>query len=256
MTSAQGTLTEEICSVVDRRWRDQKVPMLLSQLGGLLSPPAKIEFRLTGMPLRDYIGRYLSSRIRIVNMDRHGDGAVPAHEINTSDSELLKRYEEARLSRPINPYPRFYPGIWGAFSRPLSLARRFIDKNSVPGPTFRDLNESEDADENWIEVRRDQLPAVDGGTGFPHPAAIAEAIRKWATDAQLEIGSLYQPAQQAAQQGSTVLARSNRLDPKEARSTSGGLNTLLTFLEELEPHERARLSIPGDILLSILKRDR
>jgi hypothetical protein len=241
MSTQKIDLMAEIPRSVGQNWRDKEAPVLLSALGMRLHPDARAELRVLKENLSDYVEAHLLDQVRLLTIPGKGLAAAPAAETaELSDQDLIRRFNVTPRERSGGQAnPRFYPHVWRAFSLPLSEAqRRFVSfqPNGIPKST--ELPSAENAPYGATEVRLEDLPDQPLGIGMP-PAPVAEAIRAWAKANHIDVNSLYVPT-----------------PPRSGAppSAPAGENELLGILNLLEPSELARIAVPADIVVTLLKR--
>jgi len=234
-------LMAEIPRAVGQHWRDREAPVLLSALGMRLHPDARAELRVLKENLSEYVEAHLLQHVRLLTIPGKGRAAAPVAETtDLSDQDLVKRFGAATRERSVGQAnPRFSPQVWKAFCLPLAdTQRRFIVFAPNALPKCVELASTEPAPPGATEVRREDLPQQPLGFGMP-PGPVSEAIRAWAKANSIEITSIYMPAP---------------LRPSATPPSSTGENDLLGILNLLEPSELARISVPADIVVNLVKR--
>src|SRR5256885_16203599 len=106
---ATDKLANEIVRIVTDRWQSKGSPVFLAYLGSRLSPEAKAELRMTGMPLKKYIQLYLADRIRLFMIGQTADALAPTEQTKgLTEVELASRH----VSIPRDPqFPRFMVAV-------------------------------------------------------------------------------------------------------------------------------------------------
>jgi hypothetical protein len=236
-------LKSEIIRFVNERWKMNESPTFLAFLGSRLSLEAKNELRRLGIPLKSFIKDYLRDSVRYFAFGDGGDALVPALATkDLTDGQLISR----RANEPRKPRSsRYLNDVWKAFERPMRLDKRYLqlaDGRAV----FYDLDAGDPQPENSIEVRKQDVPAIDPMRGVAAPYDVGNAIQAWAEAHKINIQSLYEPASP-----SSVKAPSSPHSPDPGVV---GIQRLIGFLEILEPNDLNKVNIPSDVLLNILKR--
>jgi hypothetical protein len=241
MANHQIDLMAEVPRAVGQHWRDRNAPVLLSALGMRLHPDARAELRVLKENLSDYVSAHLIEQVRMLVIPGKGLAAVPAGETaNLSEAELIKLFQAMPRGKPAQSNPRFYPQVWRAFSQPLTEnGRRFLLLRPPEPPGIEDVPLDAPLPQNALEIRPEDLPEGPLGYGMP-PGPVGEAIRTWTTAQQLDVASLYAP---------TPL-RSHTEQPTPPRE----VESLLGILGMIEPSELSRISIPGDIVVNLIRR--
>lgn len=238
----------ELVDLVEDSWNRAGRPAYLATVGGRLSNAAKAALRTTRLPLRTFVSTHLADKLRQVHAGEGRDLVAPASATyGLSDSEFSSLVSPgATRSRR---FPRFLADVWRAFSRPMESTRRFLRLDNGSAELLA-LGSDDPTPSDAFEVTQADLPAVDPELGYPKATDIAEAISAWASKHGIELPALHEE---------------KRLDPAESgsaklfRRTIGdgdGIQRLTRFLEFLEPHEQEKVTIPGDVLLSILRKSR
>ncbi|HYG25417.1 MAG TPA: hypothetical protein VD906_00765 [Caulobacteraceae bacterium] len=230
----------EIPSVVARFWEERGHPIILSQLGASLSPESLAELRVAKGTLKGYISLHLSDKVRLVHLGGNTDAAAPwVQTTGMTDEQIAKKATLARERKVKINYPAFKKDVWAAFSQPIKDRIRYLEIQDGGEPVFHE-RETEIERSGYYRISADDLPEFDPGTGRATPFSIAQAIRLWAGKVGVSLDRLY----------------SDVVEPASGAQATSPLNALANALGMLEPHEAARISIPGDVLLSVIKRSR
>jgi hypothetical protein len=230
-------------------WAEYRAPLLLSKLGGLIPSEIQKNLRLERIPLKRFIRDELEGRVRLLKMPRLGGGVSPWNETKgISEGDLERMFEERRRERLEQRIPRYNALIWDAFRTPLLDGRRRFVRIGDAGEI--ELSEvGDDAEvptgDGWIEVAQQDLGHVPPA-GHPMARDMDGAIRRWA-EGKIEANKLVQPT---GEQPKSFQVRRG----KENRSLSS-LSTVISGLEGFTNEELARIQIPADVLLSILRRN-
>jgi hypothetical protein len=241
MTGVAVDLMDDIPRAVSEYWQDFGCPVLLSVLGGRLSPEARAELRIINKTLGKYIREHLADRVRFFVIPTKGDAAAPVLEtIGISELDLSRRYQNNVRSRTVVANPRFHPDVWAAFSRPLQEVKRYLNVAEGRRPHLNEIALSDEARPDWLEVTLSDLPDVQLGPGV-EPGPVANAIRAWASKHQIDIDLLYVPSR-------------SEVAPSIPQGVGRSTPSIVDTLSLLEPHELARINIPADVVLSLIQR--
>ena len=252
-------LDQEIRDFVSDSWLNKGRPILLSALGGELSDAAKFVIRGLNAPLRRYIADHLQDSIRVVSMPARGDAAVPLEEAKPfTDAQLTQMYlAKSKEERP----PRYLPAVWRAFRVPIPEGHKRFLMNQ-PGRTtrLREMDVASDNPEYAIEVRRQDLAVSDIHGELPTPEAVEKALAEWRriNNVPLEYLTISKDDPHPAITGVEPAGHNSR--PATIPKPSLKANSVRSFdaleagLSILTKEELARISIPADILLSVLER--
>lgn len=180
----------EIAEVVERYWDDNRRPVLLSALGGLLGQPAKEEIASSGTTLGQYIRRNLSDTVRLLRLSSHGGGAVPldkTKELSVENLESLVPPPSQRLDLVKTKSPRFHTPLWNLFRNADAEFPAFVElKNS--GETTIHTHSLDEKNVRTYEVARTDLPAAET-TPVPMSEVI-RAIRAWAARHDISLSAI------------------------------------------------------------------
>jgi hypothetical protein len=241
MTTITDTLEAELVAMAREHWARENKPAFLSTIGGRLSQTAKVQFRAAGVPLRKFVETSLQGRLRLVSLGDGGDLVLPIENAaNLGDEEVTSLAGAQPVPGRSLKFPHFRREVWRAFSRPLGSTRRYLRIS----PDGVELLETDETPSGVVQVVAGDLPSIDGYFGRPRAESVAEAIASWAAKNNIDVELLKD------REYSPTLRSSSRL----SSTRTEGATRLLDFLEILEPSELSRVSLPGDVLLSVLKR--
>jgi hypothetical protein len=242
MTGERSDLMTDIPRAVGDYWERRGAPVLLSALGSFLPEQSKFELRTIKKTLLTYIHEHLQSEVRTLLIPGKAHAVVPlSASSELSDAELVRRYYAQSVDRSPSVNPRFFPEVWSALSRPLQDARRFLKLREGFRPQLVEIGPSEEPEEGLVEVLPADIAEKEEGT-LSNGALIADAIRRWADKNKVELSRLLIPTR-------------DEPAPQPRRATqTGSLDALVASLNLLQPHELARISIPADVVLSLLQR--
>lgn len=245
MTTSQNELVNGIRRIVTDEWEKRERPVFLSQLGLRLSPQAKAELRGTGLSLKEYIQRYLSEDVRLLIIGQTGDLLAPGNETqNMTDDQLAALVRAAPTIPRERTFRRFYRALWEAFWLPLPEGtRRYVE---ITGNDIKryDVPAEESSPPGSKEISRGDLPQRDPVKNWVFAGDVADSIREWANKNNLLESDLYDPD-----------SKTVRESRAQALTEGSGVDRLRSLLEILNQEELAKLNIPSDVLLSILKKN-
>jgi len=198
-------------------------PIYLSRMGALLSAHfgSSIRTSLGSERLGAILDRQLGNSVRF-----EGQGATLAIRINDKSAFVP--------SKPI----RFDPAVWAAFSKPiLSGTRRYLGLQRPYG--FNDRDEGGIGEGIEIEPGRIPDPLM---PKLERDAHIAAQIEDWCAKNDLSPSTLMMSPLERRDQGAAARTSENP-----------GCRSLLMLIESIAPSERAKFSLPLDMLYSLLK---
>jgi hypothetical protein len=246
-------LTSEIFEIASLGWQRLGKPVFLANLGGRLSKEAKTQLQLTGLPLKSFMEQYLSNRLRLISMGDTGDVVVPkgADTDRLTDEYLMGLHvKKPRLLSTRPPPIRYMAGVWKAFELPMSSQKRYIELRDGREAVCHNVDSETAAPPNSFEVVPEDLPPIDPYRNIASPPHIFRAIRVWAEKHQIDTARL----REAPERSSTEGASPSSLSANAIASNNNAMERLRNFLEILEPDDLARISIPSEVLLHLLKR--
>jgi hypothetical protein len=225
-----GDWIAAVSEIAAARWKEKR-PLLLAQLPGALKEknidPAEV---IQGRRLKNALEIDGHGRIRVFqNPDKPLEWAVlpasiednPFSSVEPAPSDSEPNVE--RLPRP----------FWSAFLVPLvEGSRRYLFPHRKFH--FQDLKEGDPHPVNSIEVERTYLPAFTEPY-HPSPATISAGIRRWANAHDFNLEPLYLSSQ-----------------PQPPPKTD---HQLADVLQALAPEDLARIMVPIDIVLKMMKKD-
>ena len=216
-------------------WKENQKPWLLASLGGQLGEEARTRVKQESETLGDYIEKKFFSSVRLVQIPGHDKAAVPKDRTaDLSDADLAQIF---RMKRGRTASKRSYArNVWKAFFRPVQRGHRYLEIPVTGEITLHETDE-ETLHDRWFEVSNSDLAQVEGLTGFERTKAIEASIIAWAEKTEIPIDRLEAPRS----------ARTSDSFPDAAV----GWRSLIDGLAVLEPSELARISIPGDVFLSV-----
>jgi hypothetical protein len=241
-------LKEEIKKAVSDAWL-ANTPVLLSNLGlNEISQEGRSYIRENGIRLKHFVRSELADEVRFVPMKRYGGGLVPLKGTEgLSDRDLEARYvPKVAVPSVEGRRPRFHADVWAAFRDALPNDQRRVLSTAAGEPKLQLKSLSAAIAEDEHAIEKSDLAA---GTHDGQPASAAEiraAITNWCEANGVHIDDLMQPAQATEFD-----------DTRERRSRHGVQSASISFLQVLRavPRERlATISIPGDVLLSVMER--
>ena len=246
--SSNAEIAQEIEGVVDAWWENNQVPVLLSKLGSLLSPETQRLVRDEKIGLKRFIALY-SPGIRLLEMGRHGGGGAPNEEtIEFTDEELSKIFENKRKLEDVDRIPSYDVLVWRAFRTPLSPGeRRFLKIDPDDRIELRQMEAPEEAPEEptYFEVKADDLSHLQGN--LPATARdVHNAIKAWA-EGKTDFNNLIKSHEHRG-----LNAKAKLMDRQVGLDVDGIIANLRGFTKD----ELARISIPADVILSFLERNR
>jgi hypothetical protein len=242
-------LDREIVLAVNKEWGDHRSPLLISQLGlARLSEPAKRFIKEQKLSLKRHVRTRLYEQLRFVPMLRQGGGVAPrAGTAHLTDEDLENAFAEyQRAKGSARQQTRFHPAIWAAFRDPMPPATRRIVSISSDELSVRQEPEgaAPGPNEHAIDPHETALTATSGE--FPTAEDVRLAIVEWCREHQVELAKIsIAPAPQPA--GSPRPTHRDVAPPTGLQSLG-----LLEVLRMLPKEQLARLSVPGDVVLSIL----
>lgn len=234
--TAEQTL-ESIPELILGYWKEYQKPWLLASLGGRLGPEARAKARESSETLGDYIEKNFGASVRLVQIPGHDKAAVPKDRAaDLSDADLIQAF---RMKKGRAANKRSYAReVWKAFFRPVTRGHRYLEVPITGEITLHETDE-ETIQDRWFEVSNSDLAGVDGLTGIERTKAIEASIIAWAEKSEIPIERL-----EASRIAKTA----------ENFPAAVGWRSLVEGLAVLEPSELARISIPGDVFLSVLRR--
>jgi hypothetical protein len=244
-------LTGEIIEIASLGWQRLGKPVFLANLGGRLSKDAKIQLQSTGLPLKTFMEQHLSNRLRLISMGDTGDVVVPkgADTDRLTDEYLVGLHiKKPRLLSPRLPPVRYMAGVWKAFELPMTSQKRYIELRDGREAMCHNLDSEGVAPPGSIEVLPEDLPPADPYRNIASPPHIFRAIRLWAEKHQIDTARLREAPERLSTE-SLLAPTANTIT-----SNNNAMERLRNFLEILEPDDLARINIPSEVLLRLLKR--
>lgn len=233
---------DSIPEVATQHWEQYRSPLLLALLGEQLSRETRSYVKTHFRNLGDCIVRVFSGTIRLIRIPGHDLAAAPtAATSEFSDDDLVRSFQQAKPSGS-SSRKSYAKAVWRGFFRPVGETPRFIEVPENGEPVLHDNSPPEGAVSNWFEVVSDDLSEIQPGVGPARANSIEQAILKWAAKHSIP------PSRLESERTEKTYSRT------EAVSRSGGILELQRALGVFEPSELARISIPGDVLLSLIKR--
>lgn len=237
--TANQTL-ESIPELVLEYWKDYQKPWLLASLGGRIGAEAREVARKESATLGDYIELRFPDDVRIVTIPGHDKAAVPKDRTEElTDADLVNAFKSKRGR--VASKRSYARNVWKAFYRPIAQGRRYVELRADDEPLIHEESDQHVSCENWYEVLPSDLQGIVGLTGADRTKAIESAIMAWAEKSSIDLDRL--SALRESKETHDAIA------PK-----SEGIGSLVQGLLVLEPSELARISIPGDVFLSVLRR--
>lgn len=253
-TSVDEKLGAELVSIISDVWQREHRPILLSAVGAKLSDAAKEFIRTHRISLKPYIRSYLP-QVRMFVISPGRDAAAPLADTAEYTDEQLSSFYKARVQISPRRSPRFLREIWAAFITDIPQGhRRFVDVRKRPVVSV-DLPESSSQPDGWIEVSVSDQSTRDPLSGRRDNSTVGAAIRTWCAMHGLNATELIDPIGRIDE----YRAPSGQMPASEkAIQTVTGKDhgALLAFLSSLSPSELIRISFSGDVLLSILVREK
>jgi hypothetical protein len=238
-------LNSEIPQLVAKKWADRPSPVFLAHVGAMLSADAKAELREMGVSLKDFVQLQLRDKIRFLVVGANGDALAPkAETINLTDAELAARHTKTPRLR----FPRFMGDVWRAFERPLRSEKRYLTINEGRDAQLHDVSSNDPQPPGSLEVPSEDIPPIDPVTGVAAAAKVFKAIQAWAAKNKLDLQGLLDTSDFKSKEAAMPAASSTT-------NVSGnvGVERLRNFLEILEPDELAKINIPSEVVLRLLK---
>ena len=216
-------IDRQIVYRVRERWKENKTPLLLSELGNMEKGSIGRHAKEKAQNLGSYLRNYLAEFVRVVG---HPDkasviGVVPA-EAEDFSIDAFDRLATSAGSLSSPGTPRYHAAFWAAFRKPLDIPkRRYL---SLEPPThFRDM-ELEETPDGFIEIEPRYIADADMET-----IEIVKHIEEW-----IELNKLDE---------------SQFLWAHKKKDSTLPPNSLLDrFLFALDPEDLKRVSMPLDVI--------
>lgn len=246
--SSEAGIANEIDLVVNAWWDKHQSPVLLSKLGSLLLPETQQLVRDGKMGLKRFIALYNPS-MRLLEMGRHGGGVAPAEKAaGKSEDDLERAFENQRRLETVDRIPSYDSLVWRAFRAPIVAGeRRFLKVDPGEKIELREVESSAAFPDNgtYLEIKPSDLSHLDGELP-PTARDIHDAIMKWA-EGRTDLRNLTKSSDTRAPVANVQFKGAPR---------SSALDSLIFGLRGFTREELARISIPADVLLSMLERSR
>lgn len=231
---------EILNKIVNKHWAESKTALLLSKIKSEMEREnCNVDDWLNGRKLKDAILEDSKGHIRLIRNPKQPLvwGAVP-HDSDLPEDQSLIFARFANKTSNSSEEPRFNRAVWLAFAKPiLPEARRYLEIG--PPSKYRDIYDDEEipklgieVDKNFISNARDTPSSTED-----HENRVAENIRNWANDNNIKIEEL-------------ILSRRSRHD-QSSRPHDHVNHFDYLDLSTLSPAEKARISIPLDLLSKI-----
>lgn len=220
----------QIVHWVRERWKENKTPLLLSELGNMEQGNIGAHAKEKAQNLKSYLRNYLVEYIQIVS---HPDkasvvGVIPA-EVKDFSIVNFDRLTTSGDGLSPSDTPRYRAAFWAAFKKPIDASkRRYL--RLIPPTDFQDM-ELEEAPDGFIEIEHKYIADVNMET-----MEIMKRIEEW-----IKINK-FDKAQ--------FLWTHKRKD-----STLPSYNLLDRFLLALDPEDLKRVSMPLDIIKKMRREE-
>jgi hypothetical protein len=245
----ENDLGAEISTATERWWKDEQAPLLISRLGlAELSDTAREFVRENKISLKRFIRSRLGETVRFVPMQRQGGGVAPiAETLALSDFQLESAYVPKNAeSHTEGAITRFYPEVWAAFRDPLPDGQKRILSLASGRPSVELKPVDAALADGQYAIEASDTAMTSHPEQPPSAAEIRSAITNWSEARGIHMDHLIRPS------------RGPGPAPRRQRESHGsGPLEAVSFLEALRaipPLQLAKVSFPGDVVLSLLER--
>lgn len=248
----EGVLDAEILAAVRHVWHNETRPLLLSQLGlTALSDEAKEFVAEHSVSLKRHARQRLSEELRFVPMLRQGGGLAPAAETERmSDVDLERAYNAAVSAIPKRARRiRFEREVWRAFADPLPDGTLRAINATVSPSAVRQLGVGDQLLPDELPVTANETAISDAPDGGVTAVAVERAILNWCAEMKIDPSDLAVTLPTRPASGSAGTA-----GPTRAHGGAPDSPGFADVLRSIPREQLARVSIPGDVLLSIVER--
>jgi hypothetical protein len=247
---------EEIHRVILDEWITWQRPLLISQLGSLLSPPTKAAISETGHGLKRYIQESLEDRVRLVPMKNRGGSVAPLKETRDySDAELEELYN--KRSEPVSStvqIPMYWGDVWRGFQKDLDEGSvRYIIVEPSGRPVVVDAPEGAALPEHAKLIERSDLVLSAPGEARPSRMSVQQAIENWCVREGVP-SNTFEFIRPQYSQRPEAFAEPAKKTAATVSSKNDRVSSLMRGIDLLNREELARISIPADLVLAILER--
>lgn len=233
-----STLAESIHEIVLTEFQRTRTPHSLSRVGDAILDRYKLTFKelYPQSSLKEFILDYLADRIELTTDPDH-PLLVSAHP-KGADVDAVVPIAREEATPKHRPAPEFDKAVWAAFAIPIERDRRRYLSKEMPF-RFVDLSEGDPAPPNTFEIPRVLIVSRDIPRHDPvRKTNVLRNIQRWIEEEQLEERLFLQKKEGLGEQADLQKA---------------GVDALLRFIEVVPESERARISIPLDILKKIIR---
>ena len=173
-------LDGRIVSSVREWWDEHRMPLLLSRLGSQYNGEIARQTREQAGGLGAYLHQRLSDRVRVIQHSTRPPliGAIPADIDAGAIGDFDVLLDRTRSQAP-QTAPRFHPGFWAAFRKPLHESkRRYM---SVQAPLHFQDEPPDHRPEGFVEVAREYVVGPEA-----EATDVQQKIQVWLADNGLE----------------------------------------------------------------------
>lgn len=247
---------EEIHREILKEWTTWQRPLLISQLGSLLSSPTKAAISETGHGLKRYIQENLEGRVRLVPMKNRGGSVTPLEETRDySDADLEELYN--KRSEPVSAaaqIPMYWGDVWRGFQKDLDEGSvRYIVVEASGRPVVVDAPEGAALPEHAKLIERSDLVLSAPGEPRPSRISVQHAIENWCVREGVP-SSTFEFIRPQYSQRPDAFAEPRKRTVAISSSGNDRVSPLMRGIDLLNRDELARISIPADLVLAILER--
>ena len=251
---------DEIAKIIVDEWEAHRRPLLISKLGMLVSPDAKLALAETGHGLKRYIEENLEKRVRLVPMRGRGGGAVPLEETKIySDAQVedlyVRRTDDAADQPPV---PMYWGDVWRGFQTELADGSvRYLRLEASGGPEVADAPEGAPLPAHARLIERNDLVLAKQGEPRPPRMSVHQAIENWCRRVGVPLDSVkFERAAHPRRAEPSVEPRRRPVD-RSIRPNGRDRDTIAALvhaMDLLSRDELARINVPADLVLAILER--